>query len=326
MASAHSDVTVVIPGPVHPYVNERIAREFSLIVLPTPDLSLMTPEQIASVRAIASYQLVPTPFIDAFDRLEILSNFGVGYDGVDARHCAAKGIMVTHTPDILTEEVADTTVGLLLNTAREFNRAEKWLREGKWESIGNYRFSAATLRGRHIGIFGMGRIGLAVAKRLKAMGLKISYHNRRQAPDVPYDYYPTLKDLATAVDTLISVVPGGPSTDRIVNAEILAALGPDGIFINIGRGSTVDEDALIAALTDGTILAAGLDVFADEPRVRPELIALENTVLLPHVGSASFQTRRAMANLTVDNLVSWFDGNGPLTPVPETKHLPHPKG
>ena len=318
---AHNDVTVVIPGPVHPYVNERLEREFDLIVLPEPDISLIPEARRKDVRAIASYLLVPTPFIDAFPKLEILSNFGVGYDGVDARHCAEKGIVVTHTPDILTEEVADTTIGLLLNTARELNLAERWVREGRWETEGNYRFSKATLRGRHVGIFGMGRIGQAIATRLEAMGLKISYHNRRKVDDVAYGYYPTLLELAQAVDTLISVVPGGAATEKAVNAEVLRALGADGIFINIGRGSTVDEDALISALQDGTILAAGLDVFADEPRVRPELIALDNTVLLPHVGSASFQTRKAMANLTVDNLVSWFDGKGPLTPVPESAKL-----
>ncbi|TIT46195.1 MAG: 2-hydroxyacid dehydrogenase, partial [Mesorhizobium sp.] len=168
---------------------------------------------------------------------------------------------------------------------------------------------------------GMGRIGLAIARRLEAFGLPIAYHNRRQVEGLPYDYHQSLKGLAEAVDTLISVAPGGASTEKAVNAEILSALGPNGVFVNIGRGSTVDEAALAAALADGTIAAAGLDVFADEPNVPPALLAAPNTSLLPHVGSASDHTRRAMADLCVDNLVSWFSRGKALTPVPETEKV-----
>ena len=179
----------------------------------------------------------------------------------------------------------------------------------------------ATLRGRRAGIFGMGRIGLAIARRLEAFGLSVAYHNRRQVEGVPYAYHPTLIGLAHAVDTLISVAPGGAATEKAVNAEVLAALGPNGVFVNIGRGSTVDEEALIAALAKGVIRAAGLDVFAREPHVPQALIDLPNASLLPHVGSASVHTRNAMADLVVDNLISWFSGKGPLTPVPETRHV-----
>ncbi|TIQ80045.1 MAG: 2-hydroxyacid dehydrogenase, partial [Mesorhizobium sp.] len=177
------------------------------------------------------------------------------------------------------------------------------------------------LRGRSVGIFGMGRIGLAIARRLEAFGLPIAYHNRRQVEGLSYEYHGTLKGLAEAVDTLISVAPGGASTEKAVNAEILSVLGPNGVFVNIGRGSTVDEAALAAALANGTIAAAGLDVFADEPNVPPALLAAPNTSLLPHVGSASEHTRRAMADLCVDNLISWFSQGRALTPVPETEKV-----
>ncbi|NJL50829.1 MAG: 2-hydroxyacid dehydrogenase, partial [Blastochloris sp.] len=174
------------------------------------------------------------------------------------------------------------------------------------------------LRDRRVGIYGLGRIGRAIARRLDAFGLPLAYHSRTRHADVPYPYHPDLTSLATAVDTLIVITPGGAKTQNSVNAEVLQALGPRGILINVARGSVVDEPALIEALKAGTILAAGLDVFADEPNVPAELIAMDNVVLLPHVGSATLYTRQAMAQLTVDNLVSWFEGRGPLTPVPET--------
>jgi lactate dehydrogenase-like 2-hydroxyacid dehydrogenase len=229
--------------------------------------------------------------------------------------------MVTNTPDVLTEEVADTAIGLLLNTVRELPGAESWLRAGKWKTVGGYPFTRGTLRGRRAGIFGLGRIGLAIARRLEAFGLTIAYHNRNPLQGVDYAYYPSLLELARNVDTLISVAPGGAATEKAVNAEILAALGPEGVFVNIGRGSTVDEEALAAALVDGTILGAGLDVFADEPNVPEALLRAPNACLLPHVGSASLPTRRAVADMVADNLESWFAGAGALTPVAETAHV-----
>src|SRR5690606_32312712 len=196
-----------------------------------------------------------------------------------------------------------------------------WLRAGRWRTVGGYPFTRGTLRGRKAGIFGLGRIGLAIARRLEAFGLTVAYHNRRPVEGVDYAYYPTLLDLARNVDTLISVAPGGTATEKAVNAEVLAALGPEGVFVNVGRGSTVDEEALAAALDEGTILGAGLDVFADEPNVPGALLRAENACLLPHVGSASQPTRRAMADLLADNLESWFAGKGALTPVAETAHV-----
>lgn len=321
MPASTEPATILVSGKVHDHVVARIDEAFRLIHIERPDPSLLSPQDIAAVRGISAFGGIDAAFIDTFPNLEIIANFGVGYDSVDAAHAGAKGIMVTNTPDVLTEEVADLTVALLLATLREVPKVEAWLRQGKWVSEGNYRFSPLSLRGRHIGIFGLGRIGLAVAKRLEAFGVSIAYHNRRPAEGVAYSYHPTLKGLAAAVDTLICIAPGGAATEKAINAGILAALGPEGVLINTGRGSTVDEAALAAALRDGTIAAAGLDVFADEPNAPQALLDAPNTVLLPHVASASVATRRAMADLCVDNLVSWFGARRALTPVPETAHV-----
>jgi lactate dehydrogenase-like 2-hydroxyacid dehydrogenase len=314
-------VAVLVPGHFNDHAVERIDRTFKRIRIERADSALVTDEMRRSVRAIASFAGIDAAMMDALPNLELIASFGVGYDSVDAGHAARKNIMVTNTPDVLTEEVADTTIGLLINTVRELYAAEKWLRDGSWVSKGNYPLSRLTLRGRQVGIFGMGRIGLAVARRLEAFGLPVAYHNRRRVEGLAYEYHSTLKSLAEAVDTLISVVPGGASTEKAVNAEILAALGANGVFVNIGRGSTVDEADLAAALANGTIAAAGLDVFADEPKIPKALLEAPNTSLLPHVGSASHHTRRAMADLCVDNLVSWFTERRPLTPVPETVNV-----
>jgi lactate dehydrogenase-like 2-hydroxyacid dehydrogenase len=255
-------------------------------------------------------------FLSKFPHLEIISSFGVGYDHVDAKWCGEHGVIVTNTPDVLTEEVADTALGLLLCTVRELPQAERYLRAGKWLQ-GNYPLTSS-LRDRKAGIVGLGRIGKAIAKRLDAFGVPVAYHNRNKQPDVSYRYYPSVAELARDVDTLIVVTPGGAATKNLIDAKVLEALGPNGVLINIGRGSAIDEQALIKALKDKKILSAGLDVFTDEPRVPNELMEMENIVLLPHVGSASVYTRRAMGQLVVDNLLAWKAGKPPLTPVPET--------
>jgi lactate dehydrogenase-like 2-hydroxyacid dehydrogenase len=253
--------------------------------------------------------------LDRFPQVEIVSVFGVGYDMVDVGIAAARGIIVTHTPDVLTEEVADTAIGLLICTVRELPRAERYLRAGSWAG-GAYRLTD-TLRGKKVGIFGLGRIGKAVAKRCEAFGLRIAYCGRTQQ-QAPYAFYASLVELAREVDMLIVTAPATAETKNAVNAEVLSALGPKGVLINVARGSIVDEPALIRALAARSIRSAGLDVFASEPHVPAELIAMDNVVLLPHVGSASVATRDAMGKLVADNLISWFAGKGPLTPVPET--------
>lgn len=312
------DTVILVPGRLNEHAVKRIGATFAMERLETADPKLISAALAGRVRGVAAMTTISAAFIDALPNLKIIANFGVGYDAVDAKHAGQRGVMVTNTPDVLTEEVADTALGLLINTVRELPKAEAWLREGRWVRDGGYRLTPGSLRGRKAGIFGLGRIGLAIARRLEAFGISVAYHNRRPVADVPYAYHPTLVGLASAVDTLISVAPGGASTDKAVNAEVLKALGPTGIFVNIGRGSTVDETALAAALADGTIQGAGLDVFANEPQVPQALIDAPNASLLPHVGSASIHTRQAMADLVVDNLVSWFSGNGAITPVPET--------
>lgn len=272
-----------------------------------------------TVRGMArgSHTGVPRALLEALPKLEIVANFGVGYDGIDLACAAERGIVVTNTPNVLTEEVADTALGLMLMTVRELSGAERHLRAGKWPG-GNYHLTPATMRDRTVGIAGLGRIGLAIARRLDAMQVPVVYHSRNRRDDVPYRHYSDLAAMAAGVDTLMIVLPGSAETRNLIDADVLRALGPRGVLVNIGRGSVVDEKALIAALRDGTIMAAGLDVFADEPNVPEELIALPNAVLLPHVGSASVFTRDAMGQLVVDNLASWFDTGKPLTPVPET--------
>lgn len=315
------DISILVPGRLHDHAVKRISDAFRLVPLEAADPGLLSGRSSEAVRGIAAMTTIDAAFIDALPKLEIIANFGVGYDAVDANHAASKKIMVTNTPDVLNEEVADTAVALLLNTVREFPKAEAYLRSGRWAREGGYPLTAATLRGRRVGIFGLGRIGQAIAHRLEAFGLPIAYHNRRPVAGVSYAYHDSLRGLAEAVDVLVSVAPGGAQTHKIVDAGILEALGPDGVFINIGRGSTVDEQALIAALATGTIRAAGLDVFADEPHVPQALLDLDNATLLPHVGSASQATRAAMADLVVDNLLAWFDEGRVLTPVPETAGL-----
>ncbi len=311
------DATILVLGNFNDYAVARLEREFSVRRIPEGDTALLDPAWAGQVRGVASMSTVDAALIDALPALEIVGNFGVGYDAVDAKHAAAKNIMVTNTPDVLTDEVADVAIGLLIDTVRELSRAEAYLRQGRWAAEGAYPQSKLSLRGRKVGIFGLGRIGKAVARRIEGFGLPIAYHNRRKADDVAYDYYPSLVELASAVDTLILVAPGGAETANAVNAEVLKALGPDGVLINIGRGSLVAEAALAEALEQGVIAAAGLDVFADEPNVPRRLLDAPNTVFLPHIASASQKTRRAMADLVVDNLIAWFEKGEALTPVPE---------
>ncbi len=252
--------------------------------------------------------------------LEIVANFGVGYDTVDTAEAVRRGLMVTNTPDVLTDEVADLAVGLLLATVRRIPQADRHLRDGHWLR-GAFPLTAS-LRGRQVGIVGLGRIGRAIATRLEGFGVAIAYHARRRRPAVAYAFHDTVLALAQACDVLIVVAPGDAATRNMIDAGVLAALGPDGILVNVARGTLVDEAALIEALRSGAIHAAGLDVFADEPRVPPALAACANTVLLPHVGSASHRTRRLMGELVVENLTAWFAGKGPVTPVPETPWPP----
>ena len=272
------------------------------------------------IRAIAiayTANKLDANFMQRFPRLEQISSFGVGYDHIDAKWAGTHGIIVTNTPEVLNEEVADTALGLLLCTVREFPRAERYLRAGKWPQ-GHYPLSKATLRNRTVGMVGMGRIGKAIARRLEAFGVPVVYHSRNPQAGVTYKYYPKLLDMARDVDTLMVIVPGGAGTANMINAEVLKALGPNGVLVNMARGSVVDEPALIEALKNRTIYSAGLDVFAKEPHVPKELMEMEHVCLFPHLGSSTEVTRAAMDQLVVDNILAWAAGKPPLTPVPET--------
>jgi lactate dehydrogenase-like 2-hydroxyacid dehydrogenase len=311
---------ILMLRPMMPLVLEQLTERFNLHRLweqaePDAYLDEVAP-RIRGLAAGSGHQRIDASIIDRLPSLEIVSSFGVGYDHVDAAHAGSRGVIVTNTPDVLNEEVADTTIGLLLNTLRQLPRAERYLRAGKW--LEKPFPLTSTLRDRKIGILGYGRIGKAIARRLDAFGVEVVYHGRSRQEGAPHAHYPTLVEMARYVDVLIVIIPGGAETNNLVDATVLEALGPNGVLINVARGTVVDEKALIKALQDQTILSAGLDVFADEPRVPQELIDMDHVVLLPHVGSASVHTRNAMGQLVVDNLSAWFAGKGPISPVTET--------
>ena len=320
------DFEVMVTAPVNPRAIEALEARFPVHKLyEAADPEALVTSVAPRVRAIASaapilangYAFATTgAFMSRFPALEIVANLGVGYDNIDAAFAAAHGIVVTNTPDVLTDETADLAMALLLATVRELPQADRYLRAGHWLQK-PYRLTAS-LRGRRMGIVGLGRIGKAIATRAEGFGLEIAYHGRKPQPGVPYLYYPTAEALAAACDILMIVAPGGPETRNMIDARVLDALGPDGILVNVARGTLVDEPALIRALQDGRILAAGLDVFAEEPRVPDAMLALDNVVLLPHVGSGSRPTRAEMDKLMVDNLVAFAEGRGPLTPVADT--------
>lgn len=324
-----SKEAVLLPVPLPKAAQESLAQTFDLIRLyDAKDRDALIAQVAPTLRLIAT--ALPTiadgvkhpitaDFMARFPKLEIVSNIGVGYDNIDAHAAAAQGVIITNTPDVLTDETADTAFGLLLGATRQLPQADRFVREGRWP---NEAFPlTASLRHRIMGIVGLGRIGKAIAKRGEAFGLKIIYHSRTKQ-DVAYPYFDKLEDMARACDILVVATPGGPQTNNLIDARILDALGPDGILINIARGTVVDEGALIRALKERRILTAGLDVFAKEPQVPAELLAIPHIAVAPHVGSATHTTRAAMGQLMVDNLVAYAQGKGPLTPVAET---PWPK-
>lgn len=321
---AGTDIEILVTSPFMPGIAEQFEQKFHAHKLWEQKdreayLASVAP-RIVGIASGGGHVRLDDAVFSRLPNLKVVSSFGVGYDHIDAAAAARRGIIVTNTPDVLTEEVADLTLGLVLCTLRQLPQADRYLRAGHWLAK-PFPLTPTTLRTVKAGIVGLGRIGKAVARRLEAFGVPIAYHGRSRQADVPYRFYPSLTDMAADVDLLISVAPGGAGTHHMINAPVLEALGPKGILINVGRGTVVDEQALIAALKAGTILTAGLDVFEDEPKVPAELIAMDHIVLLPHVGSASVHTRLAMGQLVVDNLLSWFAGKGPLTPVAETPWL-----
>jgi lactate dehydrogenase-like 2-hydroxyacid dehydrogenase len=268
------------------------------------------------VRAIAASgeSKVTREMMAQLPALEMISVFGVGYDGIDVAAARERGIAVTNTPNVLNDEVADLALGLVLAVARRIPQADRYVREGKWSA--EPMPLARKVSGARLGIVGLGRIGMAIAKRAEAFDMSIAYTARSEKPGASYRYFPSAAALAAEVDFLVVITPGGAGTRKLIDAKVLRALGKDGYLVNVARGSVVDEAALVEALTSGTIAGAGLDVFENEPNVPAELLGLDNVVLTPHVGSATWQTRRAMADLAFGNLEAHFAGRPLLSPVP----------
>ncbi len=258
---------------------------------------------------------VSAELISSLPALKLIAIMGVGYDGVDVAAAKAHGVMVTHTPNVLNDDVADTAIGLMLGAARQLPAADRYVRAGAW--LNGAMPLARKMSGARLGLVGMGRIGQAIAHRALAFGMSVAYTARTAKPDLPFRFVASVKELAAQSDFLTVITPGGAGTRKLINAEVLAALGAQGFLINVARGSVVDEAALIDALQKGVIAGAGLDVFEDEPRVPQALIDLPHVVLAPHIGSATGQTRQAMADLAVANIAAHFTGQPLLTPVPE---------
>lgn len=315
--NASSRPVVLIAARLSPYLLGRLQESFTCHNLILDNLSEAQLAAIApQVRGIAANgeAKINREFMARFPALEIVSVFGVGYDGVDVPAARERGIHVTHTPNVLNDDVADLAIALMLASARNVVRADHFARSGQWK---NGPFPLTTkVSGARLGIVGLGRIGEAITRRAAAFDMKISYHNR-SPKDVPYTYVGDIKSLAAAVDFLVMITPGGAGTRALVDAEVLDALGPKGFLINVARGSVVDQPALIAALKEGRIAGAGLDVFENEPNIPAELAALENVVLTPHMASGTVVTRTAMADLAFGNLEAHFGGKPVVTPVPD---------
>jgi lactate dehydrogenase-like 2-hydroxyacid dehydrogenase len=257
---------------------------------------------------------VKADLIAALPNLEIIAHFGVGYDAVDTVAAKARGIRVTNTPDVLNDAVAELAIGMMIGLARRIPWGDRFVREGRWiEKNGVPLFQE--LNGKTLGIVGLGRIGKEIATRAQAMKMRVVYHGRRKQANVPYQYYASLLDMARDVDWLLLIAPGGKQTQGMVSREVLEALGPEGMLLNIARGSLVDEPAMIELLSTGKLGGAALDVFVEEPKVPEALRKLENVLLQPHQGSGTWQTRRAMGQLVVDNLKAWFETGMAVTPV-----------
>jgi lactate dehydrogenase-like 2-hydroxyacid dehydrogenase len=307
---------LILTAKGHAGTQKRMEQEFNLIKLwEQPDRATALKAAAPKVRALAhtGHSKVDAALMDALPKLEIIANFGVGVDQIDLDAAKARGIIVTNTANALNDCVADCAIALVLNTLRKFSQADKYLRAGLWKSRGTYPFTTS-LGGKTLGILGLGRIGEEIANRAKAFKMEIRYHNRNKK-NVPWTYDPDPVTLAKNSDVLLAITPGGVETDKLVNAAVLDALGPQGYFVNVARGSVVDQAVLLKYLQDNKIAGAGLDVFEKEPDVPPEFFELDNVVLLPHMASASNETRTAMGDLQIENIRLKLDGKPVKTPV-----------
>ncbi|RZW07009.1 MAG: 2-hydroxyacid dehydrogenase [Rhodobacteraceae bacterium] len=306
-------------GKVLDTMSPRLSAGFEVVKLPDGDPAPFLAEHGEDIAAVATMKGLQDEVLAALPNLKVVSSFGVGYDSIDADACAERGIIVANTPGVLNDEVADTAMMLWLAVSRRLVPSDRWARSGDWEAKGAFPLTRS-VRGRKLGIVGFGRIGQTIAKLADAFDAEISYHARSKK-DVPFSYYPQLVEMARDSDVLIVITPGGAETRHLISAEVMDALGPEGILINVSRGSVVDEAALVAALEDGRLGGAGLDVFEEEPKIPDALKSMENVVLLPHVGSATVETRTAMGDLVCKNLERWLADGTVVTPVPECRAL-----
>jgi lactate dehydrogenase-like 2-hydroxyacid dehydrogenase len=308
---------IIMMGPMHPAVEEGLKGHFTIHKLWEADDKNAFLSQVGNrIRGVATsgHMGCPREVLTHLPNVEIIASYGVGYDAIDTEDCRARGIKVTNTPDVLTDAMAEITLGLMIALARRIPQADRYVREGRWEKEGDMPLFSE-LNGKTLGIYGLGRIGKEVARRAQAFRMRVVYHGRSEQPHEPYVYYPDLVAMAREVDWLVSIVPGGASTRHRIDRGVIDALGPDGMLVNVGRGSTVDEKALIAALQEGRLGGAALDVFEEEPKVPEAFFGMDNVVLSPHQGSATKKTRQAMGQLVVDNLKAHFAGRPVLTPV-----------
>ncbi|PRB68090.1 2-hydroxyacid dehydrogenase [Arthrobacter sp. MYb213] len=317
-SSAIAGNAIVRVGPVNPTVAQALSEEFDSLVLPGAgdqrDTFLKEHGQDIRIAVCSGKVGVDTELMKALPNLEAIINFGVGYDATDVAQAIERGIPLSNTPDVLTDCVADTALGLYLMTLRSLSSAERFVRRGSWASGENFPL-ATRASSKRVGILGLGRIGQAIASRLESFGCEIHYHNRTEKTDTAYTYHRSASELAEATDVLIIAAAGGPQSANLVDATVLAKVGPQGFVINIARGTVIDEPALVNALKNNLIAGAGLDVFAHEPAVPEELLELENVVLLPHLGSGTHETRADMAAVTLENLRSYLTEGTLVTPI-----------
>ncbi len=302
-------------APLLPRQMKEIESEFTVHTLPEPAerpaFLARLADRVRFVQTTGFYG-ADAALINALPKLEIIACMGVGVDAVDLKVAKARGIAVTNTPDVLNDDVADLAIALMLMASRRLAVSDRFVREGKW--LQGSQPLARKMSGKKLGILGLGRIGKAIARRAEAFDMDISYHGRQRQPAVSYRHYPDLVAMAKDVDFLVVICPGGEATRNLLNAKVMEALGPEGILVNVARGTVVDEPALVDALKSGKLGGAALDVFVDEPNVPKELLAMENVVLAPHVGSATTETRNAMADLVVANLRAHLRGQKLVTP------------
>ncbi|WP_245233909.1 2-hydroxyacid dehydrogenase [Mycobacterium sp. PS03-16] len=311
-------------GPLKPSLAETLRTRYRADELPADGAArdAYLSEHGARVTAVVTSGRtgVDAALIERLPHLSAVVNFGVGYDTTDMDAAVARGVVVSNTPDVLTDCVADTAVGLTIDVLRRFSAADRYVRAGRWPVDGNYPLTRQ-ISHKLVGVLGLGRIGTAIATRLAAFGCPISYHNRRPVDGSPYAYVDSPAELARRVEVLVIAAAGGGGTRHLVDRDVIDALGPDGYLVNIARGSVVDEAALVEALQSGKLAGAGLDVFAEEPRVPEALLSMDNVVLLPHVASGTVETRAAMEDLTLQNLDSFLTTGRLVTPVPEVADL-----